>query len=180
MKYKYSVNGHTTLNAPGLVSSPKSKQRRVPLVPGWVTAWEYGMLLAFFIFTLTEVRRFENKRALVAYERGRRSRRPVVRWSSWRPGGVVLRYERGRLSRRPVARVRFKTSNGRKRGMRGIGTAEAVGLVCFTTTATTQSHMGVYMRVNRVVLNQAGVYEDEVRVINTRCRYIYISVIGLT
>ena len=26
---------------------PEVKQRRVPLVPGWVTAWEYGMLLAF-------------------------------------------------------------------------------------------------------------------------------------
>jgi len=33
-----------------LVSSPKSKQRRVPLVPGWVTAWEYGMLLAFYFY----------------------------------------------------------------------------------------------------------------------------------
>ena len=48
-----NVNGHTTLNAPGLVSSPKSKQRRVPLVPGWVTAWEYGMLLAFRSSSLT-------------------------------------------------------------------------------------------------------------------------------
>jgi hypothetical protein len=42
------ANGHTTLNAPGLVGSPKSKQRRVSLVPGWVTAWEYEMLLAYF------------------------------------------------------------------------------------------------------------------------------------
>lgn len=42
------ANGHTTLNAPGLVGSPKSKQRRVSLVPGWVTAWEYEMLLALF------------------------------------------------------------------------------------------------------------------------------------
>lgn len=57
------VNGHTTLNAPGLVSSPKSKQRRVPLVPGWVTAWEYGMLLAskfflkkLFFFLITDSR----------------------------------------------------------------------------------------------------------------------------
>jgi hypothetical protein len=44
---RVSVNGHTTLNAPGLVRSPKFKQRRVPLVLGWVTAWEYGMLLAY-------------------------------------------------------------------------------------------------------------------------------------
>ena len=33
---------------------PEVKLRRVPLVLGWVTAWEYGMLLALhnFIFEL--------------------------------------------------------------------------------------------------------------------------------
>ena len=46
------ANGHTTLNAPGLVGSPKSKQRRVSLVPGWVTAWEYEMLLATILLLL--------------------------------------------------------------------------------------------------------------------------------
>ena len=49
---KSGANGHTTLNAPGLVGSPKSKQRRVSLVPGWVTAWEYEMLLATILLLL--------------------------------------------------------------------------------------------------------------------------------
>ena len=31
---------------------PEVKLRRVPLVLGWVTAWEYGMLLAFSFFAI--------------------------------------------------------------------------------------------------------------------------------
>ena len=60
------ANGHTTLNAPGLVGSPKSKQRRVSLVPGWVTAWEYEMLLALFsilyFFRITREKREKEKK----------------------------------------------------------------------------------------------------------------------
>ncbi len=61
------ANGHTTLNAPGLVGSPKSKQRRVSLVPGWVTAWEYEMLLAlfsilFFFFRITREQKERKKK----------------------------------------------------------------------------------------------------------------------
>ena len=41
------VNGHITMNVPGLVSSRKSSYW-FPLVLGWVTAWEYGIQLAFF------------------------------------------------------------------------------------------------------------------------------------
>jgi hypothetical protein len=65
----------------------------------------------------------------------------------------------GSVVRRPVARVRFKTSNGRKRGMRGIGTGFVgfFGLVCFTTTDTTQSRMGVYEGEPSCVKSNGGI-----------------------
>ena len=34
---------------------PEVKLRRVPLVLGWVTAWEYGMLLALHFFSLPSI-----------------------------------------------------------------------------------------------------------------------------
>ena len=44
------VSDHTTLKAPVLVPITEVKQRRAKLVLGWVTAWEYLVLLTFLVF----------------------------------------------------------------------------------------------------------------------------------